>query len=74
MQFLHVFLFITNKIIELDSLNPKIASGLVNSFSHWKKFTKHLNIMQKEKLNLIFAIENLSSDVYEIVKNILNDE
>lgn len=63
--------FITNKIIELDVLNPQIASGLVNSFSHWNKFSKNYSVMQKKQLELIFAIKNLSSDVYEVVNNAL---
>lgn len=63
--------FIADKIIELDSINPQTASGLASCFKNWNKFSKNYSIMQKEQLKRIFAVENLSSDVYEIINNVL---
>ncbi|MDP1784853.1 MAG: aminopeptidase N [Sulfuricurvum sp.] len=64
--------FIADKIIEIDLLNPQIASGLVGAFKSYDK----LSPLQKRKMGC--ALErvknhpNLSNNVNEIVSKILN--
>ena len=59
--------FLTDRIEELNVINPQIAARLVTPLINWKRYDiKRQQLMSKE-LKRIAAIENLSSDVYEIV-------
>jgi aminopeptidase N len=65
------FRFVADKVIEIDALNPQIASGLAGAFKNYGR----LNIDQKTKMGIelerIKKHPNLSNNVYEIVSKIL---
>ncbi len=65
------FAFVADKVIEIDALNPQIASGLAGAFKNYGR----LNIEQKTlmgiELERIKNHPNLSNNVYEIVSKIL---
>jgi aminopeptidase N len=65
------FRFVADKVIEIDALNPQIASGLAGAFKNYSR----LNIDQKTlmgiELERIKNHPNLSNNVFEIVSKIL---
>jgi aminopeptidase N len=59
--------FLADKILELNRLNPQIASRLLTPLTRWKKYDATRQQMMKVQLERIAAEENLSKDVYEVV-------
>ncbi len=64
--------FISDQVIQLDKLNPQVASRLVKSFSRWKRFSVERQGLMKEQLQRILEQQNLSGDVFEIVSKSLS--
>ncbi|CAA0108984.1 Aminopeptidase N [BD1-7 clade bacterium] len=60
------YAFLADRVIELDKLNPQIASRLLTPLTRWKKRDQSRQELMKAELGRIKA-EDLSSDVYEIV-------
>lgn len=65
------YVFMADKILQMDALNPQIASGLCGAFKSYGK----LSPLQKAKMGIelerIKNHEGLSNNVYEIVVKIL---
>jgi aminopeptidase N len=59
--------FLTEKIEELNSINPQIAARLVSPLTSWKRYDSERQQLMRQELDRILSIKNLSSDVYEIV-------
>ena len=59
--------FLTDKIIELNSINPQIAARLVKPLIGWKKYDEQRQTLMKAALKRIKAVPELSKDVFEIV-------
>jgi len=68
------FEFFADKIIQLDSMNPQVASRMVSAFLNWKKLTPELGQKMKQQVLRIQAKENLSNDVAEKLASCLVDE
>ena len=66
--------FFADKIIQLDSLNPQIASRLVGAFLNWKKMEPELGEKMKQQVLRIQAKTDLSNDVAEKLASCLADE
>ncbi|OUD15474.1 aminopeptidase N [Thioflexithrix psekupsensis] len=64
--------FLAELVLELDRLNPQLASRLVGAFNQWRRFDKLRRNLMESQLNTIIAQPNLSTDVYEIVSRSLN--
>ncbi|MFQ3250627.1 MAG: aminopeptidase N [Glaciecola sp.] len=63
--------FLADYLIELDKINPQIASRLVTPLIQFKKYsTVHQDLM-KMQLNRLLARNELSKDVYEKVSKSL---
>jgi aminopeptidase N len=60
-----------DSVIELDKINPQMAARLVSSFNHWRRFSLDYSKLQRNQLERIYSLEDLSSDVYEIVNKAL---
>jgi len=58
-------------IMELDSLNPQIASNLANSFRLYPKLQEENQKVIKEVLEKVLQKEDLSSNTYEVVSKII---
>lgn len=65
------YAFITDRIIELDKLNPQIAAGLARAFRGYNKLDPMRKKAMKRELDRILAEPNLSTNVYEIVSKSL---
>ena len=63
--------FFTDKILEIDKLNPQIASRLSTAFTLWKKYDTRRQELMKVQLERIVSTPKLSKDVYEIVSKSL---
>jgi aminopeptidase N len=59
--------FLTDRIEELNAINPQIAARLVSPLISWKRYDPERQKLMQQELDRILAIKNLSSDVYEIV-------
>lgn len=66
--------FVADKIIELDRINPQIASGLTGAFKMYDRMYENNKVMMKKELERILAVANLSRNVIEIVEKILAEE
>lgn len=58
-------------IIELNTINPQIASRMVTPFREWKRYTPALQTHMKAALQTILETPNLSNDVFELVNKCL---
>lgn len=63
--------FLADQIIKLNSKNPQIAARLLSPLTTWKRYKTEFGQLMKEQLLRIFETENISADVYEIVKKSL---
>ena len=75
MQFNHSsgrgYKLIADKIVELDSQNPQIASSLATSFNYFKHLIPANQKLMQNELHKIVNTSNISKNVYEIVSKIL---
>ncbi len=65
--------FLTDAVIELNSINPQIASRLLTPMREWKRYTQDRQTKMRESLQRILDTPKLSPDVFEIAsKSIKN--
>ena len=62
---------IAERILELDKLNPQIASRLASGFKDFSRSEEKLKTLMKPQLERIIKTDGLSKNVYEIVSKIL---
>ncbi len=65
------YAFLTDAIIQLNEINPQIASRLVTPLREWKRYTSDRQDMMKKSLQRILDTKDLSNDVYEVVSKSL---
>ncbi|MCF7983886.1 MAG: aminopeptidase N [Thiohalocapsa sp.] len=65
--------FLAERIIELDPLNPQIASRLLYPLTRWRRYDKGRRQLMREQLERILEVEGLSSDVFEVVSKSLGE-
>ena len=61
------YTFIADQIIEMDKINPQMASRLAGAFKDFKRLPSDLKSLVKTELDRILEVEGLSRNVYEIV-------
>lgn len=64
--------FVADKIIDIDKINPQIASGLAGAFKIYEKLNSVNKKLMKVELDKILSEPSISKNVYEIVSKILN--
>lgn len=62
---------IADRLLELDKLNPQMASRLASGFKDYKRTPKNLQALMKPELERVMATDGLSKNVFEIVSKIL---
>ncbi len=62
---------VAQKIIELDTINPQIASGLTGAFKMYDKMHADNQSMMRVELEKVLAVPDISRNVIEIVEKIL---
>ena len=65
--------FIASKIIEIDAINPQIASGLSSAFKSYNRLNSENRALMQKALDKILVLEHLSDNVYEIVGKIVSN-
>jgi aminopeptidase N len=65
------FAFVADKVIEIDAINPQIASGLAGAFKNYGRLSIEQKTQMGSELERIKNHPNLSNNVYEIVSKIL---
>ncbi|WP_457744066.1 aminopeptidase N [Sulfurimonas sp.] len=63
--------FIADKIIELDKINPQMASSLANSFKIYDKLLDRNKKLLEQELKRVVSTQALSNNTYEIINKIL---
>ncbi|MNM81909.1 Aminopeptidase N [compost metagenome] len=63
--------FLADLVIELNALNPQIASRQLAPLTRWRKYDDARQALMKGELERILASGALSSDVYEVVSKSL---
>jgi aminopeptidase N len=63
--------FIANHVIEIDRLNPQVASRLARAFDRWRKFDAGRQAHAREALTAVSQARGLSPDVAEVVNRAL---
>eukprot|EP00250_Pteridium_aquilinum_P001960 c12173_g1_i1 orf=266-3235(+) len=63
--------FLGDMVLQLDKINPQVASRMVSAFSKWKKFDSHRQKLAKEQLDRIAKADGISDNVYEIASKSL---
>jgi len=59
--------FHADRVIELDSLNPQVASRMASAFNQWRRYDQDRQALMKIELERIAAVDGLSPGVFEIV-------
>ena len=59
--------FLADTVIQLNKINPQMAAKLSKQFNQWKKLDGKRQALIREQLERITQVNELSSDVYEIV-------
>lgn len=60
-----------DRIVELDKLNPQVASRIASAFKDMKKTPSHLQSLMRAELERVLKVDGLSKNVFEIVSKIL---
>lgn len=65
------YTFLADVVLQLDKLNPQVASRMVRAFTSWKRFDTERQGKMRTQLERIKNQKNLSGDVFEIVSKCL---
>lgn len=65
------YIFVADRVLELDALNPQAAARLVGVFTNWRRYDVQRQQQIKTQLQRIQANAALSNDVYEVVNKSL---
>lgn len=63
--------FLGELVVQLDGLNPQVASRMVSAFSRWKRYDETRQNLAKAQLEMIMSANGLSENVFEIASKSL---
>ncbi|MCH2288337.1 MAG: aminopeptidase N [SAR324 cluster bacterium] len=63
--------FLADSVIEYDRSNPMVAARLAGGFNRWRKFDSQRQELMQTEMERIAGVEELSSDVREIISKSL---
>lgn len=66
------YAFLTERVLQLDAINPQVASRLAGAFNIWQRCVEPQKSLMRQQLENILAKPGLSKDVYEIVSKSLS--
>jgi aminopeptidase N len=67
------YVFWSERVIELDAINPQVAARLARALDRWKKLEEPLRRAAREAITRVAAKPDLSNDVREVVSRALAD-
>jgi aminopeptidase N len=65
------YIFLADRILELDPLNPQVAARLVGAFNQWRRFDENRRTAMQAQLERVVRHPGLSKDVYELASKCL---
>ncbi|KAG5155598.1 hypothetical protein JHK82_013567 [Glycine max] len=63
--------FLGEIVLQLDKLNPQVASRMVSAFSRWRRYDEDRQKLAKAQLERIMSTNGLSENVFEIASKSL---
>ncbi|KAL6986274.1 Puromycin-sensitive aminopeptidase [Sarracenia purpurea var. burkii] len=63
--------FLGEIVVQLDKLNPQVASRMVSAFSRWRRYDETRQSLAKVQLEMIMSANGLSENVFEIASKSL---
>ncbi|KAK1266183.1 hypothetical protein QJS04_geneDACA000378 [Acorus gramineus] len=63
--------FLGDVVLQLDRINPQVASRMVSHLSRWKRYDEGRQALLKAQLEKILSANGLSENVYEIASKSL---
>ena len=66
------YVFWSERVLELDAINPQVAARLARALDHWRKLAEPWRSAAEEALKRVAAKSDLSSDVREVVSRALS--
>jgi len=63
--------FVADRVVELDAINPQVASRIVSAFNPWKRYEPRRSGLMRAELERIGSQPAISKDVSEIVERAL---
>jgi aminopeptidase N len=67
------YVYWSERVIELDAINPQVAARLARALDRWKKLVEPLRGAAREAIARVAAKPDLSNDVREVVTRALGD-
>jgi aminopeptidase N len=67
------YVFWSERVVELDAINPQVAARLARALDRWKKLAEPLRSAAREAIARVAARPDLSNDVREVVTRALAD-
>ncbi|WP_394755133.1 aminopeptidase N [Rhodoferax sp.] len=67
------YLFWSERVLELDSINPQVAARLARALDRWKKLAEPYRSSARQAIERVAAKADLSNDVREVVSRALAD-
>ncbi|HET8746780.1 MAG TPA: aminopeptidase N [Ramlibacter sp.] len=65
------YVFWSERVMELDAINPQVAARLARALDRWKKLAEPLRSAAREAIARVAAKPDLSNDVREVVSRAL---
>jgi aminopeptidase N len=65
--------FWSERVIELDSINPQVAARLARALDRWKKLAEPYRSSARDAIGRVAARTDLSNDVREVISRALAD-
>ena len=67
------YVFWSERVIELDAINPQVAARLARALDRWKKLAEPWRTAAREAIARVAARETLSNDVREVITRALTE-
>ena len=67
------YVFWSDRVIELDAINPQVAARLARALDRWKKLAEPWRTAAREAIARVATRPDLSNDVREVVTRALAD-
>lgn len=58
--------FLTDRVLELDLLNPQVASRIMRVMARWRRYDSGRQGLMQGQLQRVLGMERVSKDLYEI--------
>ncbi len=68
------YVFWSERVLELDAINPQVAARLARALDRWKKLAEPWRSSAREALARVAARPDLSNDVREVITRALAEE